>query len=348
MNNMNVKNVVLKFTIVLFSLFLFGCNSNKSDKLKIGLVVDLSGYTAAFGQGSANAVELLKEKYPDVEFYIEDSKGEPKTGISQANKLLNVYDVDLIYCDLSTVSNAINPILQEKGKVLMATVYLDNLLKINEYAIRNLPSAQSDCELLINFLNVNNLPSNKVAILISNDEFGNSAAKIFKGLLNKEGKIVFEDVIPENNLIKSTVVKLLQTEPNVIFIGSLLPSVGNVIKELKVNGYNGEILTNNSFSYPYISDIAGEYGNGVIYQEFPETQQYLEFKDLYYSKFNIEPIPLSVQCYDGLSFFIENWTGNPEETIAKMNDTTFLGIYGTISMRNREIIYPTYAKRWRK
>jgi branched-chain amino acid transport system substrate-binding protein len=155
MEKLKQLNVKLVLMIVLLIPFLSNCVEKRIESLKIGLVVDLSGYTAAFGKGTANSVELLKEKFKDVEFYIEDSKGDPKIGLNATNKLLNINKVDLIYCDLSTVSNAINPILVQRKKALIATVYLKSLLTVNPYAIRNLPSAEDDCRLLLGYLTQN-------------------------------------------------------------------------------------------------------------------------------------------------------------------------------------------------
>lgn len=345
----SISIVLISFLIVIFA----GCEGDESNKLRIGAVVDLTGYAAAFGQSTANSIELLKEKYPDVEFFVEDSKADPKVGVNAANKLLNVNKVDLIYCDLSTVSSAINPILENKGKILMATVYLKSLLMNNQFAIRNLPSAEDDCELLLDYLQSNNNQIGKVAILKSNDEFGNSAAKIMREILSNEysgSEVVFEDIIPDVNLIRSTVTKLLATEPQVVFIGSLQPSVGNVVKELRQNGYTGEIITNNTFSYAYINQIAGDAGKGVIYQAFPKTDKFISFNKKYKELFGTEALPLAIQCYDGLSYLIDSYkksgVKDAGEIINELHKSKYPGIYGEIFMVEREIKYPTIAKRW--
>jgi branched-chain amino acid transport system substrate-binding protein len=151
-------------------------------------------------------------------------------------------------------------------------------------------------------------------------------------------------------LIKQLVIKTLDKSPDVVFIGSLLPSVGNTIRELRINNFKGEIITNNTFSYSYINEISGDYGKGTIYQEFPETKKFQDFKKIYKEKFGEEAIALSVMCYDGLSYYIESWKTvkekDPSTIISLMTKTNYNGLYGEIGMINREIKYPTYAKRW--
>lgn len=334
--------------------FAMGAAQKHEEEIRIGAVIALTGYGASMGESEKNAIAMLKEKYDDtqVKFFIEDSKSNPKDGVSAVNKLININKVDIVYCDLTTVSNAINPILEKEKKILIACVYLKDLLNINRYAIRNLSTAKQGAKLLLSYLKDRGILLTTVASLISNDEFGNSSLSDFKNVLDEfNGKLVYEGTILDLMILKSEITKLLHKKPSVVYIASLYSHVGNAIKELRIQGYKGEIITTEAFPYPYIIEAAGKYAKDTIYVDFPATEKYNKFKIRYKKQFGINLISSSILCHDGLSFIINliKQKGNKslEEFIGSLDGKEFNGIYGNLKIKNRQIIYPLTVKVWK-
>lgn len=350
---MNLKLIRIVLVGLAINVLLFSCsNREDSNKIKIGALIAQTGYGAMFGESEVNALRLLEEKYGDkIVVYIEDNKSNAKDGVTAVNKLLNLNNVDVIYTDLTTVANAISPIVKSHDKVLLAAVYLSTLLDNNKYAIRNLPRGSDEVKLLMDFLVENQYDVSKVASIVSNDEFGNSSNKDFKGLLKDyESTIVYEGIIPDALGIKSEVSKLIKLNPNVVFIASLQPHLGTVVKELRVQGFKGEIITTDAFAFPYIYQAAGEYAKNTIYVDFPTTAKSEKFAEEYKLKFNSDLIPTAILCYDGLSIVLDNISqtnGNGLQNLFEsLEQKTYDGIYGKIKISGREIIYPQEVKIW--
>lgn len=345
----NFKCIYLLFAFIL----IYGCRNNTDNKIKVGLLVAQTGYGSSFGESEKNAMELLKKKYPDVEFYLEDNKSDPKQSISAVNKLININKVNIIYTDLTTVANAVNPILANNKIIHISSVYLKSLLTNNKYALRNLPTGIQESDLLFQYINKNNLKSAKIAVIVSNDEFGNGSLEDFIKISNENNsKIIYRGVIPDENLqIKLEVSKIINLKPDMVYIGSILPNLGIVIKELRIAEFNGLITTNDAFPYPYILEQAGSHSKGTIYVDFKSGGKFESFAEVYKTQFRKEVIPSAVLCYDGLSFIIDNMKkfGNdfkPESFIGTLNGKKFEGIFGELVISQRNIIYPLEVKVW--
>lgn len=355
---MKTKFKIVWFILVIMFLFTsqtfaMGAGQKHEEEIRIGAAIALTGYGAAFGESEKNAIAMLKEEYDvkQIKFFIEDNKSNPKDGVSAVNKLININKADIVYCDLTTVSNAINPILAKNKKILIASVYLKSLLDNNRYAIRNLPTGKQESKLLLSYLKKHGVPLNKISSLVSNDEFGNSSLLDFKKVLDEfKGKLIYEGTIPDLMNLKSEVTKLLHEKPSVVYIASLYSHVGNVIKELRIHGYKGKIITTDAFPYPNIIEAAGKYAKDTIYVDFPTNEKCEEFTIRYKERFGINLLPTAILCHDGLSFIINliKQKGNKslEEFIGSLDGKKFNGIFGTIKIENREIRYPLTVKVW--
>lgn len=332
------------FILISVCFLFFGCkNNNSSNKIKVGAAIALTGFGSDFGQSEKNAIELLKEKYGDdgkVEFYIEDTKSDVKSGITAINKLINVDKCDIIYCELSSIVNASSKTIIKAEVTLIAPVYLENLSE-NPYAIRNLPSADQENTELINYINSNNIVNNKIALLYSNDVFGQTCYNSFKKLLPQNSTICYTGAINEDAL-RETALKVIDAAPDVIYLGSMSESLGLLIKFLKQNGFSKEIITTDAFSYDYINSLAGEYAKGVRYVDFQESTKYNAFKKDYNKKFGIKCVPSAMLCYDGISAVLSAIIDGKD-----VNGSEYEGLTGTLSIKNKEIIYPIQVLTWK-
>ena len=79
---------ILFFAIVAFSVILLGCKNDKSsDKIRVGVVMPLTGELAFLGQPFTNAI-LMNTDTSKVELFIQDTKGEPKIAINIINQMI--------------------------------------------------------------------------------------------------------------------------------------------------------------------------------------------------------------------------------------------------------------------
>lgn len=332
--------------LILFSVSLLftACeNKESSETIKVGAAIALTGFGSDFGQSEKNAIELLREKYGKdgkVEFYIEDTRSDVKSGITAIKKLINVNKCDIVYCELSSIVNASSKIVTDAEVTLIAPVYLENLNK-NPYAIRNLPSADQENTSLINFLNSNKVVHNEIAVLYSNDVFGQTCLNSFKKLLPEDCTISYSSAINDDAL-RETAIKVINIEPDVIYLGSMSETLGLLVKFLRQNGYEKEIITTDAFSYDYINSLAGEYAKGVRYVDFQESNKYYTFKENYYKKFGVKCVPSAMLCHDGISAVISAVINGKD-----VEGTEYDGLTGRLTIKNKEIIYPIQVLTWK-
>ena len=319
-----------------------GCKQSNSDTVKIGAAIALTGFGSDFGQSEVNAIELLKEKYANsgkVEFFIEDTQSDVKIGINAINKLIGINKCDIVYCELSSIVDAASGIISKAQVSLLAPVYLKNL-NDNPFAIRNLPSADQENSALIDFLVNNEIVHEKVAVLYSNDVFGQTCFESFSSLLPEGSAVCYASAINDSAL-RETALKTINAKPDIIYLGSMSETLGLLVKYLRQNGYDKEILTTDAFSYNYINSIAGEYAKGVRYVDFQDSEAYQIFRDHYEDCFGIDCVASAMLCYDGLSAIITSKLDGKE-----VNGSTYEGLTGQIVIKGNEIIYPIQVLTW--
>lgn len=333
-----MKKILL---VVLTFGMLCGCQGKKDDGvIRIGAAIALTGYGADFGESERNAILMLRELYAqdNVEIYIEDTSSDVKAGINAIKKLIDLYDVDVIYCELSSIIHAANKFIEDNNKILIAPVYLETLLE-NPRAYRNLPSADQENKCLIQYMIDHNINCDRIIILCSNDIFGQTCKDSFSKLMTDK---IIETIIIQDGALKDISAKAVSLNADVIYIGSMSDNVGLLVRNLRQMGFQGEILTTDAYSYDYINEKAGLLGKDVIYIDFPKTQSYEQFKQDYEKLFKKECIPSAMLCYDGISAIVSALkSGNNLDEIF-----FYSGIIDTLIIDQQEIIYPIEAKRW--
>lgn len=325
------------------TLFASCKHKKSSDTIRVGAAIAITGFGSDFGQSENNAIKLLKEKYgkdSKVVFYIEDTKSDVKTGVSAIKKLIDVNKCDIVYCELSSIVDATSGIIRDAKATLIAPVYLENLGE-NPFAYRNLPSADQENLALIHFMEENNIVHKKIAVLFSNDVFGQTCFNSFKKLLPDSSIICYAEAVNESAL-RETAIKAINAKPDVIYLGSMSETLGLLVKFLRQNGYDKEIITTDAFSYDYINSLAGEYGQGVRYVDFKDSERYKIFRNNYKLKFDVKCVPSAMLCYDGISAII-----SAKQNGKDLNGSTYDGLTGTIVIKNKEIIYPIQVLTWK-
>ena len=310
--------------------------------ITIGLLLAQTGFGSDFGQSEKTIIPLLKEIYGEnVRFVLEDSKSDAAKGVLAARKMLDIDNVDMIYCDLTSVASAISPLMKKSRKVLMAAVYLDSLIKDNPFAIRNIPNAEDESRLLLKFFGMRH-KSGKILLIGSDDEFGRGAVSATKSLLAEFG-LVFAgmDFIPEDlSLVSSLAEKIIQSSSDGVYVGSLSPSMGILVKELRGRGYTGDIITTDAFAYDYIFNLAGEAAKSVVYVDFPRTDA---FQEVIQKVEGGNVTPAAILMYDGIRMYLDKIVAEYSiNSDVKINELTcqINGIFGDTRLIHQEMKYP--------
>ena len=298
------------------------------------------------GKPEANAVEILRQKYPNAKFYIEDTKSDPQAGLKAAQKLLEIDKVNVMYCDLSNVANAVVPLTEDHNAIFMATVYLSDFVTRGQYTIRNLPTGKYESQLLLSELARIRPTSTKIAAIVSNDEFGRSSLSDFKQALSETpNKLVYDGTFENDPAkMKSVAQVLISQNADAIYISSLSPALGTLIRNLREAQYSGQIMTTDAFALDYIRAAAGDAQRGVLYPKFMNTPKLQELDREYRKRFG-EPIPTTATlCHEGLSLLLDAWKSSPRLAfsafIKSLGNMEYDSAFGRLTVTGREIKYP--------
>jgi len=105
MKNKGVLLVVVLVIIVVIALLVYFDSSKQSDAIKIGVITDLTGPAAYWGEssriGAELAVEDLRKEGYDIELLFEDYQLDATKALNGAQKLVNVDNVDGIYAEFN-------------------------------------------------------------------------------------------------------------------------------------------------------------------------------------------------------------------------------------------------------
>lgn len=152
-----VVGVIALLAIFIAAAAFFVLNrSTSTDALRVGAIVPLTGRFAALGTPIKDAMDLAVAeinakggvKGRPIELVYVDSQGDPKTGVTGAQRLIDVERVPVLTTFLTGVSEAVKPIAEQRGVLLLAQTVSPTITRDARFTIRMHYSFQKDGELL--------------------------------------------------------------------------------------------------------------------------------------------------------------------------------------------------------
>ena len=132
-------------------------------------------------------------------------------------------------------------------------------------------------------------------------------------------------------------------------------SLGLVVKQLRENGYKGEILGDATLNLPDVKTTAGAALNGAYFVDFGFNNQSafpktVAFTNNFQKKFKDAPQTLSAISYDAMQLLFDAVEKEKSFDQAKLiqhlnNQSNFEGVFGAVNIKNFDIIYPMSLKK---
>jgi len=303
------------FFVFLVCVFVAG-TAVAADTIKIGLLAPLTGPAAADGLSVQNSVKLAVERVNaeggllggKVEVVSYDDRMDPKDAVALARKLIEQDKVAAIVAgSYSAPSRAVAPIFQEeKIPAVAAYAVHPDVTKAGNYNFRNgfLGTVEGKAAA---YVAVRMLKGKKIALLVSDNDFGRELSKGFKYYIDKYGKgaasIVSEQVYPMSEKdFKAYLSKIKDQNPDVIFSSGYYFQTGPVVKQAREMGIKAHILGEEGADSPKFLEIAGDAGEGFVIvtnlnrdDKRPEVQKFLT---TYESRYGIQPDMVGASAYD--------------------------------------------------
>lgn len=247
-----------------------GSLNNDSGSIKIGVIMPLTGSLAEPGKNILDGINLAVNLYNEssknvhpIKLIIEDSKSKSKDGVLAINKLINQDKVNVIIGDLSSeIFLACAPIA-EKNKVVMISPGASNpnVRNAGDYIFRNYLSDEFEGKIMADYI-FSKLSLKKASLIHVNGDYGIGAANAFKKEYERlGGSIVFTDSYsPGTSNFKTMVIKIKESNPDVVYIIGNPSENGYLVKQMKSYGAKYPIVGNLGFeNHDFIAVAKGAF-----------------------------------------------------------------------------------------
>ena len=178
--------VIVLTWITVVSMGLTG-QVSKKETIKIGIITDLTGPAAYWGESSRvgaeiAAEEMRKEGY-DVELIYEDYQLDATKALSSAQKLVNIDNVDAIYAEFNPAAISVGSFLKEKNVLFVYDAAVISSLEGNDLAFKTYLDYKEGCKQVAEEFKEEGV--NKLGVLKVNLEVGDLCVEGVKEVFPK-------------------------------------------------------------------------------------------------------------------------------------------------------------------
>lgn len=351
---------------VLFAGALAGCGSSKeakSDVIKIGGNLEMTGGSASFGISSKNGIELALKNVNQkgvlggkkVELVVADNKSEASEALNAMQKLISQDKVvAVIGPNLSSAAIASSAI-NNAGKVAAitpmgtnpdVTVNPENG-KTREYNFRACFIDPFQGTVMANFA-AKEMGFKRAAIMIDNtSDYSKGLATFFKENFLKNGcEVVAEEAyLQKDTDFKSTLTKIKSSNPDFIYVPGYYQEVGLIIKQAREIGLDIAVAGGDGWDSAKLPEIAGKEAlNGTFFSSLysPDDTSELNknFVAEYQKTYNAKPDVFAALAHDATLVIVkgieDSQSAEPAKVaaaIAKVKDLN--GVSGAITFDDK-------------
>ncbi len=368
MKNYSVKNWWL-IAIVIMGISVTGCGKGQKEgktvPVKIGAVLPLNGNDAVLGDFTLKGLQYAVDEQNakgglsgrKIELEILDSKGDPEEGVLSINKLMETEaNPFLVYAIISDVAQAIKPVTEMRGTILMAAVGTDEFLHDSKFTVRNYITAETIGKEISQYLK-DTLKAPDLTLLYSDNAYGRSVKDALAGNCISNGMKVSAVPYGENaNDYAEVVASGVNKDAGFLFVTGIGDGLGRMLKQVIESGYTGKILCDQFITYPDVIRAAGEVLKGITYLDFafdPESADpaIQAFVSGFEGKYNTKPQNFSVITYEGVRFLfsLAEKTGSTdaEDIIREVSNVqNYQGVFGTVTLSGRNLGFRVVFKTW--
>jgi len=314
-----VRTIVFCFMACMFLVGMAGAQ----DAIKIGLLAPLTGQAAADGLSVQNSVKLAVEKVnaegglmgKKVELITYDDRADGKEAVALARKLIEQDKVvAVVGGSYSTPSRAMAPIFQEeKIPAVYAYAVHPDVTKAGNFNFRNGFLGMVEGKAAA-YTAVKLLKAKKIALLISDNDFGRTLAEGFKMYIEKYAKgaatITSVQAYPmQEKDFKAYLSKIKDENVDVIFSSGYYFQTGPVVKQAREMGIKAHIIGEEGADSPKFLEIAGKSAEGFVIvtnlNRDDKRAQVQNFLKTFETRYKIQPDMVGASAYDAFMIIVD-------------------------------------------
>lgn len=354
---MNLKKLFIKaFIAIAIVIFILSCNK-ASERIKIGVVLELTGASSVHGQDALAAIQMALEKVNNngsingkkIEIVVEDNASQPSQTVEAVEKLINVNKVLIIIGPITSAGTLAGAPIADKNKTILfsPTAASPKIFGISPYCYRiglmTVPQGGKMADYCFNDVGIKNM-----GILAMNDETGTAYADDFQKSFEKlGGKIVLRLEYNKTDIdFRTLLTNLKKSKIDYLYVTAVPRTMGYIIRQSTELSYKPHFYANAGIEGEDLITIAGSAADGIIFTGLsPDTS----FINKFIQKTNRQPSICAPQSYDAFNIVINaiKEKGPDKEGIKEYfkDMPTYKGIGGEISFdTDGEVVREAHLK----
>jgi branched-chain amino acid transport system substrate-binding protein len=283
-------------------------------EIKVGVAGPITGGSAAFGaqlkQGAEQAAEdinaaggILGEK---IAIVVGDDRGDPKEGVSVANKFVGDGVKYVVGHFNSGVTIPASEVYQENG-ILMITPAATNP-KVTERKLWNVfrTCGRDDQQGgIAGAILAQRFKGKRVAFVHDKTTYGQGLADETRKAMNAKGlkEVFYEGVNKDDKDFTALVSKLKASRPDVVYWGGLHDTGGLIVRQMRDGGLKAPLMGGDGITDDEFAVIAGPGAEGTLMTFSPDPRTNPANKDiveLFRKKRGFEPQAYTLYSYAAL------------------------------------------------
>lgn len=344
--------IVLVTYLFLVGSSVFAQVEEKSEQIKIGAVLTLSGFGERWGQGAKQGIDLALEqinatggiKGSALEVVVEDFKQFDLDTARRATRQLIVgNDVKVVLSQFNQDSSAVNEVAARHSVVTLALgAGARDLTNGNPWLFRIWPSDETFVKATVAHV-FDRLKKRKVAILVETSPYFQSLRTICQDNWQaKSGSRANVLQFPANTTdFKPYLEKLVDIGSEALFVFTSYKTEAEILHQAQGVGFQGPIIGVLNSDDPLLLETAGDAAEGLVFPRYrPATS---EFSRLFEARYGQAPGIGADVGYDAINVLAkvmrEYGTEPAQIQVGLYNINNFKGASGEISIdqnRNRQ------------
>jgi branched-chain amino acid transport system substrate-binding protein len=364
------------FALAAAFFFLASGSAIAAEKIKVGVLLPLTGSQAKFGEIEKRSYEMAVEKInakggvngKEIELIFEDDTGKPDVGRSAVEKLISRDKVPVITGGYSSsVTAAATPVAQQfKVPFVICTGSADDITeKGYEYVFRVNPPASEYPNAVQSFLKEVAKDVKTVALLYENSSFGQSSSKSFEADAKDAGlQILVKEGYQAGAIdFKPILTKVKAANPDMIYMVSYVMDASLLMRQAKELRINPKMFVGGGagFTLPEFSKSAGDAAESVfsatLWVEtlpFPGAKEYFdEFKKRYGSETEYHGAEAYAAMYVVADALKRAKAITPKDVRDALAATDMMTVFGPVKFvsygkKTQQNKLDTYLVQWQK
>ncbi|MDX6498512.1 MAG: branched-chain amino acid transport system substrate-binding protein [Blastocatellia bacterium] len=340
-----------------------GCNRRSGeDKVRIGLIMPMTGDTANFGISSSNAIRMAADEVnktggingKQIELLLQDDRSDPTEAANIATRFVSQDGVNAIIGEVGSSRTLAAAPIAQNAKIPMLTPSSTNpdVTKKGNYIFRSCFIDTVQGPAMAQFA-AKSLNAKRAALLIDrrNDYSTGLEKPITDVYQSLGGQIVITQSYQAGDQdFNAQITSIKGAGPDVIFVPGYYGDVGLIAKQARDKGLTVPLIGGDGWDSPSLYQIGGSALNGSYFTNHyspndtdPRVQKFV--RD-YQSRYGTVPDALAATGYDAALIMFDAMKRAGSLDGAAIRDAlaatrNFPGVTGTVTFnQNRDAVKP--------